>query len=690
MEKNYDFRKRLLQVHKPDRRMSWVKAKEGQVEIDSSWCIVLPEDCSALIYGAARDLEDYFLVSMGVSVHLLPHSQVPERKLIQYRVDPSLPEREYFLTVEPDRILLSGRDERLCARAGYYLEDVMNLNEGPVAEMGQHRRLVRFSPRLVHSGYGLEMFPDTHLRAIAHSGMDTILLYVDGINKNKFGRCEFNEIIYRASRMGLDTIAFVTMRSLEYPEGEKGRRFYDSTYGELFRQCPGFKGVQLAGENVEFPSRDPNTSGRLRLDNMGPDGHRIIKKPNPGWWPCNDYDLWINMVMDVIRPYRPDCKYIVETYNWGYVDHALRRAFLEKLPKNVTVLGTFEMFDKVERDGACFTTSDYTVSYPGPGVYFTTEAKDCKEIGLEMMVTCNSAGITWDVGVAPYIPAPYQWIARHKALLEAYDKWGVNGTMDSHHYGWTPSYISEHAKWMMETPDGDPEEYLRRIAIRDFSIETADEVLKAWKLFSQGVEYITPTFQDQYGPCRVGPAYPLTLTDNQFVFKSRDCAFHGKNVICLPDYSFPMDTPENQKLFYASANWYSKAESFFRQGIEIMRPLVDKIHPSKQEEARRQLGVCEFIANTLLTTVHVKLWYRDKCILRDNNATALEKKHAAWRMQELCKREILNAQNTVALVEGDSRLGYECSMDYMCDRSHLMDKIHQVQQVLTEELPKYL
>ena len=31
----------------------------------------------------------------------------------------------------------------------------------------------------------------------------------------------------------------------------------------------------------------------------------------------------------------------------------------------------------------------------------------------------NTAGMTWDFGVVPYIPVPFQWAKRHKALNDA-------------------------------------------------------------------------------------------------------------------------------------------------------------------------------------------------------------------------------------------------------------------------------
>lgn len=60
------------------------------------------------------------------------------------------------------------------------------------------------------------------------------------------------------------------------------------------------------------------------------------------------------------------------------------------------------------------------------------------------------------------------------------------------------------------------------------------------------------------------------------------------------------------------------------------------------------------------------------------------------RMMEIGKAEIQNAEDTIPLVEADSRLGWEPSMEYMTDEYHLQWKIRQVRGVLEVQLPEYI
>ena len=69
-EKNYDFLRRMREIHKPDRRNHDLKPCEGETVIDSAWTIAVRKDAPEMIRKAACDLQDYLFVSMGVSVRI--------------------------------------------------------------------------------------------------------------------------------------------------------------------------------------------------------------------------------------------------------------------------------------------------------------------------------------------------------------------------------------------------------------------------------------------------------------------------------------------------------------------------------------------------------------------------------------------------------------------------------------------
>jgi len=696
-ERNYQFRERMLEVHRPNRRMPWVERRSNEIEVTSDWTIYLPDSADVVLYNAARDLEDYLLVSMGVCCPVKKGGEIPTNAIV-YSINPSLQDNEYHFAVKEHTVELCGQDSKAAAQAGYYFEDLMNLTEAPFLEKQDIKKKPMFSPRMVHSGFGLDMFPDEHIRNIAHYGINALLIFVCDINKTPHGYCDFNNLIYRASRYGVDVYAYSYMHNEVYPEGEEGEAFYEQLYGSLFHACPNLKGIIFVGESCEFPSRDTRTTGMLRKYNFDENGKKIIKdKPSPGWFPCSDYPVWLDMVKNIIRRHKEDADIVFWTYNWGWIEEQERLELLQNLPTDITLLATFEMCQYVERDGVTNRTVDYTLFFEGPSKYFASEARMAKERGIRLYTMSNTGGLTWDIGVIPYEPAPYQWIKRYKAMWKAHEEWGLCGTMDCHHYGFYPSFVSELAKWAFYSPKSDMEEILRKIAVRDFSKETAEAVLQAWQCFSTGIYNLVSTNADQYGPCRVGPSYPLLLFQNEdAVFPSPSYAHSGGNAICNPRYPYILTEEEqrerNRQVIYTENEQYEHLEyelksyqkvyELYGKGCDILEKQISQIHPNKQEEAKRLLNLCRFIANTVKTAIHAKQWYVCKQSLKVSYGEAKEK--IINDMKNVLFAEIENANNTIPLVEFDSRLGYEPSMEYMCDREHIEWKIKMTEQSLKE------
>lgn len=699
-EMNYDFRKRLLEVHKKDRRDDEAVPSPDEIRITGDWTVEIGENAGRVILNAARDLQEYLFTSMGISVRLKRASHARGeavsgalRIILTTREEAGDIGKEldtpkgYRIICNDSEIIICGYDDKGTAQGCYYLEDIMSLRTAPFVEKGDTTRKPLFSPRMVHSGYGLDMFPDAHLNAIAHAGMDAVLVFVKDVDTTPHGYLDFNELIYRASGYGIDVYAYSYLKSLKHPEDGDAKEYYDGTYGKLFKVCPGLKGIVMVGESVEFPSKDPRTSGKFHYENTV-DG-LPTGKPSPGWWPCSDYPQWLEMIKGAARKYKPDADIVFWTYNWGYVEKEHRLELLKKIPTDISLLVTFEMFEKRKVENITSICVDYTLSFEGPCGYFASEAEIAHERGIRLYAMSNTGGLTWDFGVIPYEPAPYQWIKRYEALHASREKWGLSGLMESHHYGWWPSFVSEIAKWSYWTPSPSSDEICRRIAIRDFGKENEEIILEAWKALSDGVRHYVPTNEDQYGPFRIGPSYPLVFRESVKIPKVPYAMFGG-NTICKVEYGaadnyrnslfqhrLPVEllkTQQMEECFVAAAGHIEKA--------------WESLSGKRKEEAFYFLNMVKFLVNCARTTIHVKKWAELKSRLFVE-ADEDKIKEMLDRMIEIGEAEIKNAENTIPLVEADSRLGWEPSMEYMTDKRHLLWKIRQVRDVLEFQIPKY-
>jgi len=693
-EINYQFRQRFSIVHRADRRDMDKKCPEGFIEVNGDWCITVPKDADVILMNAARDLEDYFFTSMKISLRVVKDSESSEYKnKIVYGTLSEIKEHSYRFAVSENEIILCGNNSRMAAQAGYFLEDLMNLEEGPFVEKQDTVRTSLFNPRMVHSGYGLDMYPTEHLLNIAHSGISSLLVFVNDVDKTPHGYDDFNDLCYRASKYGLDVYAYSYLENKMHPDDEGAYEFYENLYGKFFDRCPLFKGIIFVGESCEFPSKDPHTTGLRRKDNRDENGKTKVKGISPGWWPCYDYKDLMEMIGTIIRKRKPDIDIVFWSYNWNRAPVEYRKALIDSLPKYITVQATFEMGEFVVRDGITHQTADYTIFSHGPGYYFCTEARFAKENGLKLYSMTNTGGLTWDIGVIPYIPAPYQWMKRYVEMRHAHTTYGLAGTMDSHHFGFSPSFISDLAKWAFHAPYADLDETLHKLAARDFSAEVADDVCEAYRHFSDGTYHHVSVEADQYGPCRMGPAYPFILFENRDVqIPTVSYAHFGGNGITFPVYGRPwgvdvLENDEKRKRYDHEIYSFRIAEDLYNKGCEMLKSAIEKIPERKKENAYRILALCLFYRNTLRTAINLKEFYKRKYDLLDTHGQMRNK--YVDEMISYCKAELINAEDTVPLVEFDSRLGFEPSMEYMCDKAHIEWKLALLKDVIDKELPSY-
>ncbi|MDD5705576.1 MAG: hypothetical protein PHR35_06595 [Kiritimatiellae bacterium] len=704
LERNHQFRERLEQVHLPDRRIPGRRRMASEMEIGEGWTVAIPRRASSHLFRAAQDLQDYLAVSMRVpvivlrtDVRRLARTRRPRAIVLGTRRD--LPAygaglraaRGYRLAVQADGIVVCGYDERGVAQGCYQLEDRMNLRQAPLLPTGTLTREPLFAPRMVHSGWGLDRYTDAHLNAMAHAGLDTILVFAKDVDTTTSGYLDFNDVVRRAANFGLDVYLYSYIKSRKHPDEPDATAYYENSYGRLIASCPGVKGIVFVGESCEFPSKDPRANGRLNGDPVPP-GQEHDKRPLPGWWPCRDYPQWLNMVKAAMRKHNPALDVVFWTYNWGWAPAADRLALIESLPGDISLQVTFEMFENVVKGGIVTRCVDYTASFEGPGEYFRSEAAAAHARRLPLYAMANTGGLTWDIGVIPYEPIPYQWKRRWDALLRARRDWGLSGLMESHHFGWWPSFVSELCKEQYWSGGMDFERHIRLIAERDFGAAGAADALAAWALWSDAFRDYVPTNEDQYGPFRIGPAYPLVFLDEDVRIPSAPYAHFGAAIVIT---RYGRERVPNVDSTHAEGNWQGEMRLLrgmarkLRVGVKLLDQARRHAPAARADEAARMVLLGRFIECCVQTTFDVKQWFLCGEVLRRADASAAAKRFALDEMVAIARREAGNVRRALPLVRQDSRLGWEPSMEYLCDAAHLEWKLAQLRQVVDEAIPAF-
>lgn len=690
MEQNYDFLKRFREIHQPGRRTVFRPAGSGEIEITSGWYLSIEPDSAAALR-AVYDFQDYMQQSMGLSLPV--RSKEIDRRIIYFRKNPVFVKRGAFeVRVTEDCIEILGDDERGILRGGIYLEDLMNLAEGPYLKTGIFRKEPALRMRLVHSGSGIDDFPDWQLNAILHAGFTAIDLFVRDIDVNgRHEYCNINDLIERAESYGLDTILYNNMKCFKHPDDPDAEQCFDAIYGNLFRHYPKAAGITLVGESLEFPSHDERSTGK-RFSESTVDGIPETR-PSPGWFPCRDYPALLQKIVQSIHRVKPDAEIVFSTYNWSYLSAEERERFLAECPKELTINIAYEMQHVRKINGLRFPVMDYTASSTEPSEYFLTESSASYKNGLRIRVCSNTGGCSWDFGAVPYIPVPQLWLERMRNLLPYALNCNADSFYEGHHYGWWPNIANDLMKRIYMYPEyggKTDEDFLRELAIRDYGTE---QVFDVWALWSEALTHIVTSNEDQYGPLRVGPAYPFvfqinitrTLLSKEIPFPCHHHAMMGNAIIktLYQPYEnanqspgilrYPVDLQELDVLL-----------KLWIQGCNLLNQLLANMPQGrKSENGIRLLALGKYMANSIKTVSNIKKWYLATTRLK--TASSIETASELLdQLRIIAWDERDNVLDTIPYVEADSRLGWEPSMEYVCDRKHLEWKLRQLEFALVE------
>ncbi len=680
MEHNYDFRARHWQVHLPARRNPARAAQPTEILLDEGWKLGFPADAGTVIVNAMNDFQDYLFVSMGLSLPLT-HTRGPR---VLWMEASAARKRGFDLDVDEAAVTVSTAEED-AFKAVVHLEDMMNLEGAPVLAKGHFDRTPLYDYIGIHSGCGIDDYNDSELLAAVHAGYDAINIMVKEFDVTAAGPANINDIIERAARFGIKSVLFNYMECYHHPDEANVQQYFDAIYGELFRRYPKAVAIGLCGESLDFPSKDPHTSGKP-YDKSVTDGIPDTR-PSPGWFPCSDYPAYLECIRKAVHAVKPEADICWSTYNWGYEPLELRRKFLESMPKGLSLSVTYEIFSKRELEGLQTPVMDYTISAQEPGYYFTSECAEAHRLGIPISANCNIAGIAWDFGVVPYVPVPYRWLVRCRRLRQAHDDWGVRNLYATHHYGFWNCVAADLVKWTSwQGFEPDYDELLRKIAVRDYGEANAAAVLRAWRLWGEAMDHYTASNEDQYGPWRVGASYPFifqpnitrTMSPKEIQFPTAPHAHFGYHIIktLYTPYENENQTPGFLR-YPAELRALRRMLALWQEGLDAVQGLKGT------PEGDRLEALGHFIRNSIRTTIHIKQWWQlnmkmQTCATREAALAVLDE------IEALAKVEIDNARDTIPAVETDSRLGWEPSMEYVTDRWHLEWKIRQVESALRE------
>ncbi len=689
VDKRYSFRKELITSNV---KISTNYREKEENEISLTNGVIFLGDTSPVIEHAKKDFIDFLKVGFNVKENNDNAVKI-HIKITKEGLEDVCDYKGRVVEISDNGIVILAYDDRGAAQAIYDLEDLMTEKKQPYLTKGKTKQKPLFSPRMAHSAYNVDVFPNGYLQKLAKEGVDAILVFTRGVNtpgNPSIDDFDYNDLIDRAESYGIDVYAYSYLKNFNSPHDENAEEIYENVYAPIFKAHNKLKGIVFVGESVQFPSKDERTTGRTNREYLNKDNFPD-PKPAPGWWPCEDFPEWINLVKKIIYKYKPTADIVFWTYNWGWAPEKERIELLEKLPTDISLLVTFEMFQNLPTQyGITERVCDYSVAFEGPGDYFLSEAKVAKRRGIRLYTQANAGGRTWDFGCMTYEPFPQQWMRRYQAMRDCNKKYNLTGVMECHHFGFWPSFITKIEKMAFEYNADTPENILKRV-VGEFSEGETEKCLEALNYWSDAIRLYMPTDDEQYCAMRVGPAYPLTLgfysRAPEYLMNNEKVMFGGG--IC-EDYHFQSGRKSADGLFTLHSvrmrtemKILTDAIKLVKKGIQILKSLK-----KKNKELNRIINMGEYIVTCFTTDINVKKMYiyRHKILIASSNK---EVKSIIDGIRKLGAQEIKNAEKALKIVDKDSALGYEPSMGYGGDRAHIEWKIRQVNHMMTHELGIY-
>ncbi len=723
LEKSYDYHRRLSTnpVH-TQRRVPKAQAKPNELALPSQgWKLVWKQGSTPVLQGAVHDFQDYLDKSMQVRIELDAKDSLADwqtqKKCIVVGTRDQLPgcgaalkaPKDYEIIATPERVTVCGFDERGAMFGLYNLEARMNLREGPFlpADLKTVRHSL-YNARMVQSWLGWMDWPDPLLSHLAHDGFDAIFAsvyanpngdYTTAENSTEFyARLMFqvrrqdparmHDLIRRASRFGIKVYTPLIYQYMGTPESEAGLR---KLVRDNVKEFPEIQGYVLLTEGFWYKQWGG--------------GHGASKEYVQDW--ARNWAKAVGIVAEECHRVNPAIEILPWEYNIDFrpQNTEMKRYFIQQLPADSIPLMTWENGKGFELDGMHGYLRDYSLNQVGPAEVTDAQIGEARRRGMKVYCKADTFA-SWQFGTIPYLPFPYQWHTRYKAM----EKYGVNGTMESWSSGYAPNFMTELRAWTCWSDAPPFEELLGAIASRNFGGENKEKVIKAWELFSQAIQNVTDTGPNMGTNNAVGnPLFfqepPLRTVTFTHAWMDHDkwmgylggqinpyWPFTFSRMVFYPDFSNRSNLAEQyargatgvevgpeKKILPVFLKYMGQASDRMEAGLKLYRSAALTSPDAKRPNAMRETVVAEQLLRMMQSDCAI-LEFED---LRLQLAAQQDKSKAAGllaRLKTILREEIARTERSLLAAERDSRLGFQHEQDYVYTPYSLREKLENLHE----------
>ncbi len=722
----YDYHRRLAEgpVHKPDRNPG---ARPGNNEMmipDRGWKLITAGGNTVILRHAVSDFQDYLKVSQNVIVEKEERETIAgwqqQRQSIVVGTREQLPGcgvalktgKSYEIIVSPERIVVCGYDERGAMFGLYNLEERMNLREGPFLKKDlQTVRRSLYDTRMVLSWLGWMEWPDRLLSHLVHDGFDSIFASVyanpNGDRTTAETSTDFyarilyrmrrqdpsrvRDLVGRAARYGIKVYTPIIYQYLGTRESERGLR---KLVREIIKEFPDIRGYILLTEGFWYKAWGG--------------GHGASKAYMEEW--ARNWSRAVGIVEEECHRVNPSTEVIPWEYNIDFrpQNSDIKRYFIKQLPVKTIPMLTWENGKSFELDGMKGYLRDYSLNQVGPAEVTEAQIDEADKRGMKVYSKVDTFA-SWQYGTIPYLPCPYQWFRRYRAL----EQYGVRGTLESWSNGYKPNFISRIRAWTCWTDAPSEDELFTAVAVRIFGAEQADMVKKAWEHFSEAIRLVpdtgpnmgtnnaignplffkepparTATFthawNDQGKMLAVNPYWPFTVSRMvfypDFTNKTNRAELYARNATGLRGVA------KGTKILPVFLKYLERASGEMEEGLKLYRKAAERAPENRRRKAFREVVVAGQLQR-MMQSDHAVLEFEDLRLQWVREQDSGKSEALLLRMEEIVREEIERTEASLTAAMRDSRLGYEFEQDYVYTPYSLREKLGVLKETLEEHLP---
>jgi hypothetical protein len=356
--------------------------------------------------------------------------------------------------------------------------------------------------------------------------------------------------------------------------------------------------------------------------------------------------------------------------DWGWKGHGDARDIIARLPKSAWLMSVSEWDLPIERGGIKSKVGEYAISAVGPGPrapqHWATAAKAGLKTAAEIQFnnTCEIASL-------PYLPT-MDLVAEHLHNLAPYH---LNGMLIGWTMGGYPSPNFELAQELNCAPAPKVDGVLDAIALRRFGPAGAPHARKAWTLTSDAFRQYPFHISVIYvSPVQWGSANPWHPTKTGY-----KATMWGLPYDDLDGWRGPYP-PE------VFASQFEKVAAGFAPGVAELQQAVANTSADLRRAVEADLRYAKAAAITFQSVTNQARFViaRDALAKSPNTLSPDERRRLRAEIKHGLDSEIDLARQLFALVQEDSRIGFEPSCQYFYLPLDLVEKVVNCRWLLKE------